>query len=129
MLRLLVANAHLPAATGAGPAVHVYARFRGTAGDTGDKGTLRWLSLRCGLASATLVSSSPDGVALGDLMGWGAVGCPHGMGWWWLHVGMAHGDSATHTRVPNPACCFLSLQGSPGAPGWCRQSAAPHGTR
>ncbi|XP_040545321.1 fer-1-like protein 5 isoform X2 [Gallus gallus] len=29
MLQLLVANAHLPAATGAGPAVHVYARFRG----------------------------------------------------------------------------------------------------
>ncbi|XP_021230390.1 fer-1-like protein 5 [Numida meleagris] len=29
MLRLLVASAHLPAATGAGPGVHVYARFRG----------------------------------------------------------------------------------------------------
>ncbi|XP_015738401.1 fer-1-like protein 5 isoform X2 [Coturnix japonica] len=29
MLRLLVGSAHLPAATGAGPGVHVYARFRG----------------------------------------------------------------------------------------------------
>ncbi|OXB53199.1 hypothetical protein ASZ78_008222 [Callipepla squamata] len=29
MLRLLVVSAHLPVATGAGPGVHVYARFRG----------------------------------------------------------------------------------------------------
>ncbi|XP_042657372.1 fer-1-like protein 5 [Tyto alba] len=32
MLRLLVASAHIPGATGSGPGVHVSARFRGTAG-------------------------------------------------------------------------------------------------
>lgn len=88
MLRLLVASAHLPAATGAGPGVHVYARFRGTAGD---KGTLRWLSLHFWVAAATFVSLSWDGVALSHLVGWDAVGCPRGMV-----------TCATHISVPNP---------------------------
>ncbi|KAK4808335.1 hypothetical protein QYF61_024214 [Mycteria americana] len=35
MLRLLVASAHIPGATGSGPGVHVSARFRGTAGYKG----------------------------------------------------------------------------------------------
>lgn len=45
MLRLLVASAHIPAATGAGPGVHVSARFRGTGGqgDTAVAVPRRWV--------------------------------------------------------------------------------------
>lgn len=40
MLRLLVASAHIPGATGSGPGLHVSARFRGTAGYKGGDTTV-----------------------------------------------------------------------------------------
>lgn len=70
MLRLLVASAHIPAATGAGPGVHVSARFRGTGGqgDTMVAVPMRWVGVGHPRGTGWHLSLSRDGMASSILM-------------------------------------------------------------
>lgn len=125
MLQLLVANAHLPAATGAGPAVHVYARFRGTAGDKGTRGhcggcpcAVGWHRPpschrhRMGWRWAT----SWDGVLSDVLMGWDGGGCM----WEW-HTGTVPPTPVSPIRHA-ASCPSRGPQEHPGGVG----RAQPH---
>lgn len=65
MLQLLVASAHIPAAAGAGPGVHVSARFRGTGGqgDITVAVPMRWVGVGHPRGMGWHRSSSQDGMA------------------------------------------------------------------
>eukprot|EP00075_Anas_platyrhynchos_P010036 XP_027299289.1 fer-1-like protein 5 [Anas platyrhynchos] len=118
MLRLLVASAHIPAATGAGPGVHVSARFRGVPRSTR-------------VVPAERNPTWNEVTWHGDSQQWHrdtratlltAVTCPADTG---VAAGRASPASLSQPGPAPPALGPASTPGVSGTHGWAPQGAVP----